>query len=183
MLRAVLGRVSQLLFVLPLLAALTACNAQPGKHAAGPSKPAPGASPGQPPAVATTLPAHDGPRFIHGEIPVAPFVAEQLLAAPPGSRTLVYAGASWCEPCQRFHRAVEAGELDAALPGVRFIEYDYDLAKQALSDAGYATRLIPLFARPDRDGFATAPIVAGSIKGEGAVQNIVPRLQALLASR
>lgn len=116
-----------------------------------------------------------------GAVPVAPFVAEQLLDAPPGGRTLVYVGASWCEPCQHFHRALEAGELDAALPGVRFIEYDLDVAKQALAADGYAARLIPIFARPGNDGRATGTIVAGSIKGEGAVQNLMPRLQALLA--
>jgi hypothetical protein len=122
------------------------------------------------------------PRFVPGAQPVAPFVAEQLLAAP-AQRTLVYVGAGWCEPCQRFHRAVEAGELDAELRGVRFIEYDLDVAKDALAAAGYSSRLIPLFAVPLAEGRASERAISGSIKGEGAVANITPRLQALLAGR
>jgi len=144
--------------------------------------PAPAASAHAAATAAAPAPGPDGPRFLPGALPVAPFVAEQALGGAPG-RTLVYAGASWCEPCQRFHRAIEAGELDAALPGVRFIEYDYDVAKDALAADGYTARLIPLFARPGPDGRATGPIVAGAVKGEAAVRVIVPRLRALLDGR
>jgi thiol-disulfide isomerase/thioredoxin len=160
-----------------LLAA--ACNAPASSHSA---KPAPAATPAALPAPAPPPAPAGGPRFLPGALPVAPFVAEQLLGAPAG-RTLVYAGASWCEPCQRFHHAVEAGELDAELRGVRFIEYDYDTAKDALEADGYRSRLIPLFAVPGPDGRASARSISGSIKGEGAVRNIVPRLQALLAGQ
>jgi thiol-disulfide isomerase/thioredoxin len=154
--------------------ALWACSAE-RKSTPQPSVPAQDSPP------PTASPVGSAPRFVTGSVPVAPFVAEQLLDQPLGARTLVYVGASWCEPCQHFHRAVEAGELDAVLPGVRFIEYDIDLAKPALAEAGYQARLIPIFARPGSDGRASGAIVAGSIKGEGAVQNIVPRLQTLLA--
>jgi thiol-disulfide isomerase/thioredoxin len=124
--------------------------------------------------------AGDKPAFIQGAVPVTPFVAEQQLLAGD-ARVVVYVGATWCEPCQRFHRALEAGALDSALRGVRFIEYDSGDAKAELQAAGYRSRLIPLFALPEADGRASDHKEEGSIKGEGAVQNILPRLQALLA--
>lgn len=163
--------------VLLVSVALCACTAERSREPKAP-KPAP-AIREEAPASEPTV--RSGPRFVPGMVPVAPFVAEQLLDAPPGERTLVYVGATWCEPCQRFHRAVEAGELDTVLPGVRLIEYDIDAAKPSLAADGYQARLIPIFARPGSDGRAAGTIVAGSIKGDGAVQNIVPRLQALLA--
>ena len=39
-------------------------------------------------------------------------------------RLLVYVGATWCEPCRRFHRAVEEGKLDSQFPDLRFPEFD-----------------------------------------------------------
>jgi thiol-disulfide isomerase/thioredoxin len=119
------------------------------------------------------------PVLLKGEVPVAPFVANALAAAP-SSKTVVYVGASWCEPCQRFHRALVAGELDARLAGVRFIEYDSDSTHEALAAAGYSSRLIPFFALPSADGRASSRHEEGSVKGDGAVANILPRLEALL---
>jgi thiol-disulfide isomerase/thioredoxin len=132
-----------------------------------------------PPAPATH--AQDKPVFVKGATPVAPFVAEAQLAAGD-ARVVVYVGATWCEPCQRFHHALEAGELDDALRGVRFVEYDAEAAKPELAEAGYRSRLIPLFAVPAEDGKASGRQQEGSIKGDGAVANILPRLKALLGS-
>ena len=44
--------------------------------------------------------------------------AEIARAKDDGRRVLVYVGASWCEPCQRFHQAAQAGQVDALFPGV-----------------------------------------------------------------
>ena len=68
---------------------------------------------------------------IEGAVPVAPLVAEELLNASD-ARLVVYVGAKWCEPCQRFHQALATGADDDALRGVRFVEYDLDRAKAAL---------------------------------------------------
>jgi thiol-disulfide isomerase/thioredoxin len=164
--------------LIALLLAVLACGAPPSGGAKDRAEAKGVAVPAAPAAPA---PALEGPRFVPGAQPVAPFVAEQLLAAP-AQRTLVYVGASWCEPCRRFHDAVQAGELDTELRGVRFIEYDFDVAKDALAADGYTSRLIPLFAVPAPDGRASARAISGSIKGEGAVRdNILPRLQGLLA--
>ena len=93
---------------------------------------------------------------------------------------IVYVGAPWCEPCTRFHHAAAAGELDQAFPGLRLLEFDHDRDEARLQDAGYTSRLIPLFAVPGPDGRASGKQIEGSIKGDGAVAQIAPRLKALL---
>lgn len=110
-------------------------------------------------------------------------IATELRKARAQHATLlVYVGASWCEPCRRFHDALRAGELDATLPNLQFLEFDYDQRRDALARAGYVSPLIPLFAIPKDDGTASARRIEGSIKGPAAVtQNLVPRLQAMLA--
>ena len=115
---------------------------------------------------------------------VSSVCAEELEKAHASHATLVvYVGAPWCEPCRRFHDALAAGELDAAFPDVRFLEWNHDTSKDALVKAGYVSTLIPLFAIPNRDGTASEHRIEGSIKGESAVgQNLVPRLKTLLAS-
>jgi thiol:disulfide interchange protein len=98
-----------------------------------------------------------------------------------GVRVLVYVGATWCEPCQRFHKALESGELDEALAGTNFLEFDADRDRAELRAAGYASKYIPLFTVPDPAGHASALHLEGSIKGDSAVrENLVPRLLALL---
>jgi hypothetical protein len=93
---------------------------------------------------------------------------------------IVYVGASWCEPCTRFHKAAEAGELDKELPSLRLLEFNLDRDRERLDQAGYGSKMIPLFAVPGGDGRASPLRIEGSVKGEQAVDEIVPRLQALL---
>lgn len=146
----------------------------------------------------TTDGVHDGPRppaarpnghvrpvFMRGPtggVPVAPFIAAELARGHATRQgVLVYVGATWCEPCQQFHHAVQAGELDEMLDGVRLIEFDLDADRDPLQNAGYASRLIPLFALPNGDGTASDHRIEGSIKGPAAVeQNLMPRLRAFL---
>lgn len=138
-------------------------------------------------AACTTPPAHDPrPKLIAATSDVADlrsFVAAQRAKATAQRATLVvYVGASWCEPCQRFHDALKAGELDASLSNLHFLEFDHDRAKGALAAAGYTSRMIPLFALPNPDGTASGQQIEGSIKGPTAVsQNLLPRLRELLA--
>ena len=98
-----------------------------------------------------------------------------------GRQLLVYVGAQWCEPCKRFHQAVEDGKLDDALPGVRFLEFDADRDDQRLASAKYDGQLIPRFAVPGEDGTFSGLKIEGSVKGEAAVDNIMQRLKPLLA--
>ena len=95
-------------------------------------------------------------------------------------RVVVYVGATWCEPCQRFHHAAERGELDGAFPDVDFLTFDSDQDGERLASAGYASKYIPLFALAGPDGRASGKQIEGGVKGEGAVANITPRLKRLL---
>ena len=112
---------------------------------------------------------------------VAPLVQKELqVSARTGQRVLVYVGATWCEPCQRFHAAVEAGELDKQFPNLRLISFDLDRDSERLAAAGYVSQYIPLFTLPNADGRASERKVEGSVKGDAAVAQIAPRLRSLL---
>jgi thiol-disulfide isomerase/thioredoxin len=116
---------------------------------------------------------------------IEPWIQEQVeLAEAAKLRVLVYVGASWCEPCQRFHQAVEHGELNGTLNGLRFLEFDQDQDAAALKNAGYVYQYIPVLALPDPDGRNHGKMISGSIKGPNAVKdNLVPRLQTLLSGQ
>ena len=47
--------------------------------------------------------------------------------------------------------------------------------------SGYESQFIPVFALPGPDGKATGKHIEGSVKGPGAVDDLVPRLKTLLA--
>lgn len=117
--------------------------------------------------------------------PLEQFVQQHVeQAETSGVRVLVYVGAIWCEPCQRFHRALEAGELDEALAGTQFIEFDADRDRAELRAAGYVSKYIPLFSVPDPAGRSSGLAIEGSVKGDAAVrENLVPRLLALLEGK
>jgi thiol-disulfide isomerase/thioredoxin len=113
---------------------------------------------------------------------VAATVQRELTRAKAeGKRLVVYVGATWCEPCQYFHDAAQRGELDSVFPDLRLLEFDLDRDQEALTRAGYASKMIPLFALPKDDGTGSGQQIEGSIKGAGAVGQITPRLKALLA--
>jgi thiol-disulfide isomerase/thioredoxin len=109
------------------------------------------------------------------------FVREQA-AAHPGRTVFVYVGATWCEPCVRFHDALTRGELDRELPNTLFVELDLDQHETALdpNDLACDGKLVPRFARAEPDGTCGPRRAEGAIKGEGAVGVILPRLKALL---
>ncbi len=143
------------------------------------SAPTPGSANGEPGATA----AQPGPEFTAATTGAVDQLVRQArtTAQAEQRRLMVYVGATWCEPCEAFHQAVERGELDQALPGVRFLEFDSDRDGARLTAAGYDGRLIPRFVLPDADGRGTARRVEGGIKGDGAVAHIMQRLTPLLA--
>ena len=102
-------------------------------------------------------------------------------ARAEGRTLVVYVGATWCEPCQYFHRAAQRGDLDAAFPRMTLLEFDLDKDRERLVAAGYTSKYIPLFALPGPDGTASGKQVEGGIKGEGAVGYISGRLQQMLS--
>jgi thiol-disulfide isomerase/thioredoxin len=95
-------------------------------------------------------------------------------------RLLVYVGATWCEPCKRFHDAAQAGQLDGVFPNLRLLEFDLDVDGERLARAGYASKMIPLFAIPTENGTGSGKQIEGSVKGEAAVMNLQNRLKPLL---
>ena len=97
-----------------------------------------------------------------------------------GRTLLIYVGASWCEPCQRFHAAAASGQLDATFPKLTLLEFDRDRDEARLGDAGCLSQYIPLFSVPDASGLCSARQIEGSIKGDGAVAQIAPRLLEIL---
>ena len=106
--------------------------------------------------------------------------AERERAAADGRDVIVYVGAKWCEPCQRFHEAAKRGDLDADFPELTILEFDLDEDRDRLVEAGYSSKLIPLFVLPGADGRGTDRRFEGGVKGERAVANITPRLRKLL---
>ena len=117
-----------------------------------------------------------------GTSDVAVAVRDAIARANAEGRTLiVYVGATWCEPCQRFHHAVDRGELDAAFPKLTVLAFDADRDGETLATAGYVSRMIPLFALPRPDGHASGKSIEGSVKGAQAVSEITPRLRALIS--
>lgn len=128
-----------------------------------------------------------GPRLefvAAGEGPVDRVVtASAKQAAVEGRYLVVYVGATWCEPCRRFHEAATNGSLDRELPPARFLEFDLDRDGERLREAGYHSEYVPLFALPGPDGRASGRAMEGSIKGPGAPAEIAPRLRALLSGR
>ena len=126
------------------------------------------------------VPKHVDIMAAPADVAVAPLVVkEQARARHDGRKLLVYVGATWCEPCQRFHKAAASGALDALFPSLRLIEFDHDRDHERLRAAGYVSRMIPLFALPAADGRSTGHQIEGSVKGDGAVDEIAPRLRQL----
>ncbi len=129
-------------------------------------------------------PAPSGPRIRFeraGPGELAPLVrAFAARAATEERRPLVYVGATWCEPCRYFHAAAERGDLDDALPRLALLELDLDVDGPRLVEAGYGSRMIPLFVVPDPDGRGSDRRIEGSIHGPGSPNEISPRLRAIL---
>lgn len=98
-------------------------------------------------------------------------------------RPIVYVGAKWCEPCERFKDAVKKKRLNRQLSDLHFIEFDLDIHRDGLQLAGYQSRMIPLFCLPDnKTGKSSGQCIQGSVKGPGAVGNLLPRLKQMLES-
>jgi hypothetical protein len=113
---------------------------------------------------------------------VGDLVRTELMRAKADDRRLiVYVGASWCEPCEYFREAVAARALPAEMNDLRFLEFDNDVDDERLERANYGGQMIPRFVLPMADGRGGKRRFEGSIKGPGAVDNILPKLRWLLA--
>lgn len=157
-----------------LSTAAPGCGAEPAvSPAVSPSPPA-AASPVRTPTPPRLVAAPAGGRVAE--------VVEAERASAGAAKLVVYVGAAWCEPCVAFHDALLAGQLDADLPDVRFLEFDLDRDKARLEADGYSSRYVPLFALPGPDGRASGAQIQGGTKGPGAARQLVTRLRPLLAA-
>ena len=176
---------------------LIACDRKDEPLRADPSsaKAAPPASASATPTAPTAAPS-DQPIGV-----LAPKDQLRTIAAPPdgdvaqqvkdtiqreakeGRKVLVYIGATWCEPCKRFHASAARGELDKEFPSLTLLEYDSDRDGERLVTANYNTHLIPYFGVPAADGRVTGKHIEGGVKGSVAVEDIAPRLHELLAGK
>lgn len=112
---------------------------------------------------------------------IAPLVAtEATKAQHDGKRLIVYVGASWCEPCQEIHHAIEQHKLDAEFPDLTLLAFDLDRDGSRLSLDGYDSELIPLFALPGPDGRASGKKEFGGKKGVDNVPLLTAKLHHLL---
>ncbi len=107
---------------------------------------------------------------------------EQALAEAKrdGRSLVVYVSATWCEPCVRFHEAVDAGKLDSSLPNLRLLEFDFDKHEERLAKAEYLQQDLPLFAVPNPDGTPTQRYVTGAAKGPKGLAELTTKLQKML---
>jgi hypothetical protein len=124
-----------------------------------------------------------GPELVEAGPGPADAVVRTALAEAQrdGRRLLVYVSATWCEPCERFQKALRAGELDAAFPGLTMLKFDHDRDLPRLQEAGYAGNLIPRFVIPGPDGRGTLRRIEGGTKAADTVSSSIgPRLRRLL---
>jgi len=164
---------SSVLALAAVVALVSACKMR--------DEPSSGDTPSSPPAAAA--PRAAGISWIEapgdGDVPSI-VKREAANARAAGRSLLVYVGATWCEPCQRFHHAISSGALDQDLAGTSFLEFDADRDRDRLRAAGYASKFIPLFVVPAPDGRSSGRFIEGSIKGESAAAEITPRLLTLI---
>ena len=183
-----MNRFSPFVLSLVLGAACSRSEAEPRPDPAPSAKPAlaPAGSVGSAPrgGHAGPMVLARGVRIVHAGAgsDAARVVREERERAKGDGRDLVvYVGAKWCEPCQVFHKAAQKGDLDTEFPDLTLLEFDLDEDRDRLTTAGYVGEFIPLFAMPGADGRASDRKFEGSVKGDGAVANIAPRLRKLLA--
>jgi thiol-disulfide isomerase/thioredoxin len=193
-----LSDVLALRVALVLSLALPACSREvprepvlrePPATAPPPTPPAPPTLASSAPTLASSAPApaSSAPRLAFLAPPpdadLAAFLrTERLRAKAAGRLLVVYAGASWCPPCKRFHAAAHAGELDAELGSTTLVELDADGDQARLGALGYVYKNIPYFALPGENGRAGESLSVVDTT-HGAQRQIVGTLTRWQAAR
>lgn len=92
-----------------------------------------------------------------GDVDAASLIrTERLRAKAEGKALVVYVGASWCEPCRKFHELTKSGSIDAELGDITLLHFDANRDEDRLAAAGYRYKFIPFFALAGADGSMTA---------------------------
>ena len=180
------------LCMLTSLVAVLACNPSPKINQDAPTTPTSGAvttpagtTASTPLASASTPRVADGaPRDAGVRVVVASqdtdalslVRTERLKAKAEGRVLIVYAGATWCEPCKRFKEEVHTGRLDEKLPKMTLLAFDADRDTDRLAAAGYRFQFIPFVALPGADGHPTDTQEARG-KGSNAWRELIAKLE------
>lgn len=77
--------------------------------------------------------------------------ARRLAARAEGRVLVVYAGATWCEPCKRF-RAGAVQRASGSFAKIDLLVFDADRDRDRLAAAGYVLTQVPFAALPGGDG-------------------------------
>src|SRR5262249_26109863 len=69
-----------------------------------------------------------GPEIVEAAAGAVPELVRAARAAADrdGRQLLIYVSATWCEPCERFQRALRAGQLNASFPRLTLLKFDSD---------------------------------------------------------
>jgi thiol-disulfide isomerase/thioredoxin len=102
---------------------------------------------------------------------------ERLKAKAEGRVLVVYAGATWCEPCKRFKEEIHTGRLDEKLPKMTLLAFDADRDTDRLAAAGYRFSFIPFVALPGADG-QPADTQEAKGKGSNSWRELIAKLEA-----
>src|SRR4051794_25774994 len=88
-----------------------------------------------------------GPQLLEAGAGAVPDLVQraQQQAERDRRQLLIYVSATWCEPCERFQRALRAGELNASFPRLTLLKFDADRDGERLRTGGYDGDYIPRF--------------------------------------
>ncbi len=130
---------------------------------------------GRPPHPTTKLRVIEAP----GDVDAASLIrTERLRAKAEGKALVVYVGATWCDPCRKFHELTQSGSIDAELARITLLHFDADRDADRLAAAGYRYKFIPFFALAGADGGFTAQY---ETKGDGSKDTMRSIVRALAA--
>ena len=76
-------------------------------------------------------------------------------AKAEGRVLVVYAGATWCEPCKRFKAPMQTGRLDDKLAKTTLLVFDADRDTDRLARGGLHVPVHPVRGLPGADGHPT----------------------------
>ncbi|MBL8606080.1 MAG: hypothetical protein JNL38_02120 [Myxococcales bacterium] len=115
--------------------------------------------------------------------PLAAQLKSKIAGAPPGTKPVVYVGATWCGPCVSIKKTKSDPLMVDAFRGAFVIELDLDEWKDAdLTPLGYKTGAIPVFFAVDGEGKALGPKIDGGAWGDNVPANMAPPLKKFVAS-
>lgn len=94
-----------------------------------------------------------------------------------GLKPVLYLGATWCQPCVAYERALFHPEMVAAHANVLLVKADFDRHGSALEAAGFVASGVPFWCHLDREGGNSGRCITGAAWGEDTPENMAPVLR------